>query len=287
MSVSFRELTGSPVEIYGSGPMRATRKILVDWSDRDDFLRELLGTYVPFGGGGTANYPDRPSVIPVRVRVEAFTSDVVSAEYSDVSIDLNSYIGLALFSIDYEHVAYQWPDIEEFQLEDFTYLTHRRTGGAEAVVHKASAWKKDGDDANIQDANQVFTQRIPITEHHYAWNYVLQPPFAAINASIGKVNETVWHGYPAETVLFDSYSMDIQFIILDDGSLPLTLWQLTYVFRERRVNLPDGSVGGWQYVYLNDAGNVGWAKVTDPDGNPMYKTATNTELDNLFFYLQP
>lgn len=286
MTVPFKELAGSPIETYGSGPMKATRTLMVAWDQKENFLRELLGTFVPQGGEGVAPYPGRPSVIPVRVRVEPFTDDITEqdpVEFTDVSEQLNTYNSFALFTVEYEHVTHSWPGIEEFTLEKWTYLTHRRSGGAEAVVHRATSFRELGEDANLTDANQVFMQRIPIVEHHYAWHYVVDPPFATIEDNIGKVNDAVWHGFAKDTILFDTYSMDIEFVILDDGSRPITLWRLNYVFRERRVHLPAGGVGGWQHVFLNEPNNVGWAEVTQPNGDPLYERTG--ALDNLFIYL--
>lgn len=292
MITVFKELSGSPVEEWGAGGMRAKRQFLVAWDERVQFVNEVAGTGA-IGGNGPLTYPGSPSVIPVGAKSRPFGKDLVQKAMTDLSEDLNEYLNFALIDVNYQYAAYSWPGAELIELQEHTYLTYRATGGAEAFVHKTANWSWDPSGSpDATDDQAFFTQRIPIIDHHLTWHNVGQIPTAAIRGNVGKVNASLYKGFfEPETLLFDTYEINQDFIVLDDGTTPAPRQSITYLFRERQVQVPQAGVPqfpflikGWNFVYRTDKGNRGWAKLYDENGDTPYPTTDN--FDDLFQYSQ-
>jgi hypothetical protein len=283
MAVTFQELAGSPTESYGDKGFSATRRFLVAWSDRRQFVQELAG-YGDVGGTGPLQYPGFPGVNIVDVKIEPFTDDVESQSLTSLITGLNSYSN-AVVTVRYEYVSRADDNASDIELQEYTWLTHRRVARIEAYVHKTEHWRftGGGGGADSGDSEHFFTQRIPVVEHHYTWHFVRRPPWTTINNYLGYANAADWHGYDAETILFDSYDAGISFIRLDDGTEPEALWTLSYLFREKRIQIPGGTVGGWNHNYDTTKGSRGWKKTFDENGEVAYQL-TNF-FDSLFQYI--
>ena len=293
MTVPFKELAGSPSETFADGGMSAVRMFLVAWSDRRQFVRELLGSAYGLGGTAAVRYPGTQLVQPVRVDVKAFTDDVTPQVLTDLETGLNAYDSFAEVTAQYQTVADKLPGGETIDLQERTWLSYRASGAAEAVVITGEnhEW---ADGVRTKDPELLLLQRVPIVEHHLDWHNVLDPPLAAIHANVGKVNIAAWHGFAAETMLFDAWSADREFALLEDGTDVVTAWKLSYVFRERRVNIPilqpaGGSItGGWNHYYrTKPQADMGWDVLKDVNGHKPYIGVESTEFDKLFKYIEP
>lgn len=290
MSVAFKELDGSPLESWGSGGMRATRMLLVAWAERLQFVAELAGQGA-IGGDPPGTYPGMPNVVITNVKCRPFTSDIIAQVMTSTSDDLQRYLSFAFFEIEYQYAAYSWPAAETIELQEHTWLTYRASGGAEAFVHKTADWSFDESGSpDAADDQAFFTQRIPLVDHHFTWHNVRQVPYAAIKSVIGMVNNSLWLGvFEPETMLFDGYDLTQEFIVLDDGTTPAPSQSLTYLFKERRVHVPQAgvpqfpfTVEGWNFIYRTDKGSRGWARVYDENGDSPYRLTDN--FPNLFLY---
>ncbi len=285
MTTAFKELAGSPEETFAEGGMRATRTFLCAWSERYAFVRDLLGSGYGLGGSSGTNYPGTANVRPTRVQLKAFTDDVVPQTLTTLTDGPNAYVSFAKVTAEYQTVVDKLPGGEEITLAERTWMTYRAAGAAEAVVVTGDNHKWNASDENTNDPDLLVIQRIPVVEHHLMWHNVLLPPKAAIDAEVGKVNSATWHDFAAETMLFDTWDAEKEFALLDDNSEVVTAWKLTYVFRERRVQLPNGGVGGWNHYYrTRPAANMGWDILKNTNGDRPYER-TDT-FDSLFQYAE-
>ncbi len=285
MPTAFKELAGSPRERYAEGGMAATRTFLCAWSDRHAFVRDILGDACGLGGAYGVTYPGHIMVRPTKVELEPFTDDVTPQVMTDMGTELNAYNSFAKVTVDYQTVDIKLPGNQEIELQERTWMTYRVAGAVEAIVITGGnhTWNGTGDRA--KDPDLLMMQRVPIVEHHITWHNVLDPPKAAIDANVGKVNSAVWHGFAAETMLFDTWDADKEFALLDDNSEVFTAWKLNYVFRERRVPMPNNATGGWNHYYrTKPMANMGWDILKNVNGDrPYLSTAV---FDSLFKYTE-
>jgi hypothetical protein len=111
---------------------------------------------------------------------------------------------------------------------------------------------------------------IPTLEHTIDWNYVAAPPWAAIRATMGKVNVTKFSGCARETCLFLGAETS-----RDRTSKGTSYWKMSYKFAEKNVNPSDVTDPiGWNHVLRPDGDKAGsfqrLSKFVPPDaeGNP-------------------
>jgi hypothetical protein len=261
MPVDFKELGGSPVEQYGLDGFRARREFLIAWEDRDAFAAEVLGAAAPHGGASWVHYPGKESVFAVRLRYEPFDPDGPDVkDIPGLTEGLNSYSGsLAKATVDYRTVTGQDRD-DGPAGETGTHLTYRMAYAADWLPLLPAGWQwEDGQGNPVPDALEV-AKYVPVTEHHLTWHQVLNPPWDAIHALQGKVNDAEFLGCPAETVLFEGAEANKLFRAgFEEGPSPFT-WQIHYVFRERSIK-QGGQVLGWNHFYRNSP--AGWAALSD------------------------
>ncbi len=275
MSVVFKELGGSPLEVFEPQAMRAQRRLLVAWEDRHALVARLLGEGYEFGGRGQAAYPGRPFIAVARIEVEPFPpSPDDQGTFDDVTSQLNSYSGkFALVTVDYELVDESRSRKDLPKVEDDTFLTYRMDFGAEYedISGHVMYWASDGSIPVPPDA--VPTIRVPITEHHITWHRVVNPPWQAMRECVGTVNAAAFLGAAAETVLLDGVTADKQFVGIDELSQPQFGWKIAYVFREKAVKA-GGNIYGWNHRFRSlPPGGAGWDKLVDQAGNPLYRTS--------------
>lgn len=89
---------------------------------------------------------------------------------------------------------------------------------------------------------------------------------------LGKVNNAMFIGYPAETVLFESYDVDWQWS-LDNGS-PKVTWSVAWHLKVRAIKRGDNTYG-WNHEYR---GPDGWIKVKLADNTDRYEAANFADL---------
>jgi hypothetical protein len=273
MSVPFKELAGSPVELFGPEGMKVQRRLVVAWEDRHRLVAELLGDGYQFGGSPPAGYPGHSGVVAVAVRLEPW-SDVPDAQqpFRDVATRLNSYTGrYAQLVVEYEllDTTAGRADLPEPPVN--TFLTYRMDFGGEylALGGQSLRWQSDANLPVPPDA--LPTIRLPITEHHVTWHRVLRPPWGAIRACTGTVNASTFLGAPAETLLFDGAVARKKFLGLAVLRRPEFCWQVQYVFRERAIK-SGGVVHGWNHRYRGLPANApGWDRLVDANGEALYR----------------
>jgi hypothetical protein len=275
MTVVFKELAGSPVESYDAHGMKAQRRLLCAYEDRQAVLATLAGAS-QLGGAAQAGYPGQPSVLAASVRIEPFEKNPDDqGTFDDVTSDLNSYSGQFVeVVVDYALAGGGHPSLP--RAEDGTLLTYHMDFGGEYVALPGHAllWQSDGTLPVTPDA--VPTLRVPIVEHCVTWQRVASPPWSAIRACVGAVNASEFLSAAAETVLLDGARASRQFIGLDDLGQPQFGWRLTYVFREKTLKILDDDQGdlayGWNHSYRADADNqIHWDRLVDDAGNALYR----------------
>ncbi len=291
MATWFRELAGSPKERFAEGGMAATRTFQCNWGERYAFVRDILGSGYGIGGTSGTNYPGNERVRPTKVESEPFTDDVQQQTLATLKDGPNTYASFAKVTVEYKTTVDKWPDASEIDLQERTWLTYRVSGAVEANVITADNHRWKGDGAKVTDPELTMMIRTPVVEHHLTWHNILLPPVAAIRANLGKVNSAVWHGFPTETMLFDTWSAEKEFALLDDNSEVITTWKLSYVFRERTVHIPvrppmaAAAMGGWNdYYRTKPRASMGWEKLEDVNGNPAYPGTA--DFDKLFRYAE-
>jgi len=297
MTVVFQELEGSPTETFNSDGIVCKRTFLVNWADRYEFLKELLGTGGTFGTGAVKHYPDLDKVLAVAVTFEAHGSDVIAQELTDVQDDLQGYATYAKATVDYKDFVGPSP-------ESGTWGEYRQDFGGEYITLPDGFVRWESDESIPVPEDAMPTARVPIIEHHLTWHRVVTPPWAQIRKTIGCVNLNVlgadqfpgdpeeWNkfglvGANAETVLFEGCTASKEFTVLDDLLNPQNFWQLGYHFREKEARIfmyipgvgEDDTHIGWNHVFRSlPFGDPGWDKLVDGVGSYMYKKASFTGL---------
>lgn len=270
MPTLFKELAGSPREQYNSEGFRATRTFLIAWEDRDAFAAEVMGTATEYGGGGSVHYPGKPAVYAVRLRFEPFDPDEPDVRsLDDLTIGLNSYSGsFAKAIVDYRTIIDQDRDDGPMN-EAGTHLSYRMVFRPDSAPLTTEGWEWDDQPTADLPANLELLKSVPLTEHRLTWHQVITPPWSAIHATQGKVNQSEFLGCPAETLLFEGAEASKVFRAGVEDSVGDFAWQIDYVFRERSIK-HGGSTYGWNHTYRGAP--VGWARLTN-GSDYLYDTA--------------
>jgi len=261
MSVSFKELGGSPAEQYGLDGFSARREFLIAWEDRNAFAAEVMGRASEHGGSVSVHYPGKTSVFAVKLRYEPFDADNPDSKtIAELTEGLNSYSGsFAKAVVDYKTITPRDRD-DGPENERGTYISYRMLYAAEFQTITARGWTWS-DDSSIpapDDLNLV--KRIPITEHHLTWHQVINPPWAAIHALQGQVNAGEFLGCPEATLLFEGAEANKLYRAgLETGPSEFC-WEIHYLFRERSVK-HGGQVYGWNHFYREKP--AGWVELTN------------------------
>jgi len=280
MAVAFKELAGSPVETFGPEGMKANRRILVGWEQRHEMVVELLGSAYEFGGLGQAGYPDCPGAVAVRAALEPWPpAPDEQAEFDDITSQLNSYSGkYALIVVEYEVLHSPSDRATLPQPQEGTFLTYRMDLGAEYTTLPSESLSWLSDCAIPVPPDAVPAIRVPMTVHRVTWHRVVNPPWAAIRACLGTVNDATFLGADPETVLFDGVTAEKQFLGVDELRQPGFGWQIGYVFREMAIKT-GGNIYGWNHRYRPlPQQDPGWDKLVDQHGNTLYRTADFNDL---------
>ncbi len=284
MTLLFKELAGSPTELYGTVGMKAQRRLLCAYEDRLAAVAVLLGQGGVLGGQPAAQYPGRPAAYVIGVRVEPFEKRPDDqGQFDDLTADLNNYSNqFAQLVVEYEMIdsalGLNLPKVYKS-----TILSYRMDFGGEYIrlPGQALQWQSD---ATIPVPPEVVpTLRIPIVEHHVTWHRVLDPPWDAIRTCAGAINGADFLGAAAETVLFDGARASREFTGLDSFFAPQFGWKITYVFREKAIKALNGAGGaticGWNHTYRDlPAPSACWDRLVDHCGNTLYATVDFTPL---------
>jgi len=169
-----------------------------------------------------------------------------------------------------EHVVAERedPTSEEINIPNETWLTHTSDGSVEAVVLSPHGLVTDDSYEDPIPEDTDTTTYIPTITHTFTWHKVATPPWGIMRAKIGQVNNGVWppgakaeNQFADETLLFAGYSTSKDFDALNQN-----LYTVSYTFIEKRFQIQQNGVGGWNHVWAPDATNGPWVKVTDVGG---------------------
>jgi len=106
-------------------------------------------------------------------------------------------------------------------------------------------------------------------EHCITWDAVASPPWAAIRAALGRVNDNTFLGRPSCEILFATIDVLTTFDPLHP-TLNSVRYRLDYAFRER----PEAP--SWYYEFGDDTGT--WDLAYAHDSSPLYNSATLSSL---------
>lgn len=286
MTILFKELAGSPTETYDPQGMKAQRHLLCAYEDRYTVLGELLGNGAIFGGQPQAPYPGVAGAVAMQVELAPFEKKPDDqGAFDDVTADLNNYSNqFAEVIVTYELLD-SGGNSKLPKAPGGVILSYRMDFGGEYVALPGQSLQWQSDPTLPVPADALPTLRIPIVEHHLTWRRVLNPPWDAIRACAGAVNDADFMGAAAETVLFDGARTDREFTGMGDFLQPQFGWRVTYVFREKAIKVLGGADAtqtyGWNHCYRNvPLGASAWDKLVDNDGNSLYGAVDFTTLFN-------
>lgn len=298
MTIAFKELSGSPTERYGANGIRAHRKVLCAWNDRQNLVIELLGDGYEFGGVLRAEYPDNSGLVAMDVSIEPFhPKPDEQGEFTAIDQEINAYTATGQFAqvdIDYELLVdnlygggLQRPDMPTPQ--ENTFLTYDMNLSTDImdISNATMYWEAEGGglgDAVTERPDVLPGLRIPVSEHRLTWHRVIYPPWTAISEIRGCVNATTFCGYPAETVLFEGSTHRMTFTTFNGAGQTLWAHEMTYLFREKthvnyrpiRDPLTDESkqIMGWNHAFrTKPVVNSGWLRLLNYRQRPTYRLA--------------
>lgn len=278
MTVAFKELAGSPVETHGPEGFQAKRVLLCAWDEREELVQQLVGDGHILGGRSRAPYPGKPDVVALRARCEPITDDVLPQELLDLTEGLNRYHGFAKVTVDYELLpAADRSDIPN--VVQGTFLTYQQGFDAETLSLSGDSFTWEAEPSQAVPDKAVPSLRVPLVEHHLTWHRVISPPWQAIRECIGTVNNAMFLGAAAETVLLDGAKADREFLRIDGFANAELAWRIRYTFRERAVKTGASAIVGWNHSYRSlPIDDPDWDRLVDGAGNRPYRAADFTRL---------
>jgi len=234
MTVPFKELAGSPRETYGPEGMRAERRFLCAWEQRDVLVEELLGDGYEFGGSAPAGYPGKSAVLAMRVGVEPFDDDLVEQQFPGLSEGLAAYHGFAKVTADYELLApADRNDVPA--TEDNTLLSYRMDSGSETLTLAGDDLLWPGNPEATLPSDADGSVQLPYTRHLLTWHRVLSPPWTAMRNATGTLNDDTFLGAPAGTLLFEGATAGREFLRVSGLADAEFAWRIEYRFRENAL----------------------------------------------------
>ena len=278
MTQCFKELADSPKESWGPEGFRATRRILVPWANRNAMALELRGTGYQFTANNAAEYPGSEFVKCVRVASEPWVPKPdKQGAFSDIATELQTHQTDALLTVEYELVPTSQlefpgesgdpPGLPDVDPE--TFLTYGMDFGGEFMTIPKMALRWIGEPLVPVPEDLKASIRIPIIEHRLSWSRVSKPPWDAIEALTGKVNDADFIDIPGEQLLFDGARATKEFITLDELETPEFDWKLDYIFRQKTIHglgSPGAGVG-WNHSFRSLGAQPGWDRLS-LEGNP-------------------
>ena len=115
--------------------------------------------------------------------------------------------------------------------------------------------------------------RVPVIEHVLSWHAVTEVPVDEIRLIHGGVNNADFLGAPAETLLFDSATIDTEFVLPLRFDDPRQTFRVDYIFREMQIlNAAGGREATWGWVFRSSPPDrIGWAEVNLADGSRLFQ----------------
>ena len=285
MTLLFKELAGSPTELYGTVGMKAQRRLLCAYEDRLAAVAVLLGQGGVLGGQPAAQYPGRPAAYVIGVRVEPFEKRPDDqGQFDDLTADLNNYSNqFAQLVVELRDDRFgPRPEPAQGPQEHDPQLSHglRRRVHSFAGPGPAMAIRRDdpgaaGGRAHAADPDR----RAPRHLAPRARSALGRHPHVARGRSTAPTSS----GAAAETVLFDGARAEPRIHRPGQFLQPQFGWKITYVFREKAIKALNGAGGaticGWNHTYRDlPAPSACWDRLVDHCGNTLYATVDFTPL---------
>jgi len=265
MPIAFEELEGSPtVSITGAGT-QARRIFRVAWEDWTDFAEQLTGGWRRVNGQfqlvEPLPFPGLPNVVVERVDVAPL--DPRNPQGNDIASLIRGtntfpHAGAKVTA----HYRFR-PDQETSdaggtppKIVPGTILTFSSDLGAEyvSVPGRAWHWNVGGNPKVPDDVNPGVL--MPTGDYTLNWDRVANPPWAAIRALRGKVNDAPFYDAPVGKVLFLGARAERKFEFMRNASL----WTVEYAFAERAET--------WNSFFRAETNT--WTDVVDGGGIPPY-----------------
>lgn len=278
--VDYEELEDSPTfSLTGQRPS-AKRIFLVDWSDWQEAVAQIYGSYQYIAGQAThtppETFPGMPWLVAQDIQVEPF--DPKSPDGAGAPNTYN--MGGAKLTVTYSPIegdgstGGSHPDMPE--VDNGTYLTYSADIGAKmlSVPGRTFLWSGlTGADRRLPD-DQPMGKLIPTEQFTLSWQRVPRPPFSQIRAKRGMVNDGEFMGFPDNNVLFLGAKLSRDFQVIDSG-----LWRVDYMFevRSHKATSTDPALEnnyyGWNRFYSRKSDSDGehWLIIADEDGNQLYQ----------------
>lgn len=264
-----QEMAGSPRESHGGeGGFTATRELLTPWTRKDEALAALLGNGLGIGADTYGvSYPGKSGVYARSAVSEPVNPKPDLDENLDPIIELIDYSSCyAKLTVQYETATAGVPYLPE---TSEGYLTYSNSHGKEAILLPGRQLQFVDNNEQPQDPDQQFVNYKAVIEHRFEWNNVLNPPWTAISELAGHVNDGLFFGKVAGTLLFDGVSSSITAYLEPTPGQALQYWKLSYVFREKRiVDENNAFAGGWNHIYRTNP--AGWVEAKINNGAPPY-----------------
>lgn len=289
MAVAFKELDGSPVETWGKDGFTAKRTLLVPWSQRNTFAREVLGDGAEYGGVPTLLYPGFTNVYPETVRFTPFDPAQVPQALTALDTDLASYTNFAQAEIDYRAQAITFeapqPPGEPVAPEPNTILDYSCEIGAEAIELDAQDFQWVSGTGEVFGPEYSVYVRVALIKHTFTWKRVIRPPYTAIAECAGTLHDVTnfdeFLGAPDGCLLFEGGDVSREFAVYPSGEEVRSLYTVKYVFSDKRIKWGN-AVHGWDVIWRRHPPGQGqWDKIKDHNNNPVFQ---RTDFNRLLRY---
>ncbi len=284
MPVPFEELEGSPRFSIRHDETLAVRAFRVAWNDWPQFVHELVGRYEARAGQvyfvPPLGLPGFAHLLVSDVEVEPFEpscpdGSTVRTLYSGA----NRYPAAGAKVVATYRTRFDEDNAGRIKLPRVprgTFLTYEADLAAEYLAMPARTWRWDIPPDFPPLAPDVHPGRmLPQSLLRITWHRVPFPPWDAIRALRGCVNDAEFIDSPPGTVLFLGARAKREFTFQSGAGF----WRLEYAFQENVKELSTGAQVGWNHWYRESPhDDEHWLAIADEDGNPPYAQGDLSQL---------
>lgn len=283
MAIAFEELEGSPRLRVNDQGTTAVRMFRVGWTDWQDFVRALVGTFRVLGGAThfvpPIEFPGLPNLVVSDVQIEPLDPDNPDGTGGvTLGARTNAYPdGGAKVTATYRTMFDEFSPARRDlpKVPDGTFLTYAADLGSERLSIPGRAWRWAGTtDRVADDINPGVV--VPSGVYTLRWQRVPSPPWATIRALRGKVNSNLFLSAAPGTVMFLGARVSRRFQFIADGGF----WSLDYTFAENSKTLSNGTTAvGWNHFYRETAvAGEHWLAIENGEGQPPYQSGDFLQL---------
>lgn len=273
MAVSYEELAGSPEVDFDRKGGGGTRRFRIAWNDIAAFNAELFPR--PSSGyHNPASIPGAPWLIAQKAKYTPYSEGGEASPDSDPTAAINAYtdagclvtVTYGVFEDDQQlgspsggggnpDKSGPGGDQGSSSGQQVEYLRHEVHIGGEFLTIPSKGIRRVEDRKKAK--NDIHAGMVvPQIDHRVGLAHVRTPPWAAMRAAVGKVNESPYAGALTERVMF--MGCDATWGRSKTGA---SEWDLTYLFSEK--------IRSWNY-FLDDSGK--FKEYEFEDGSPIFAT---------------